>query len=101
MIAFNATAEKCQIVPLASTIPVSRGADKSSIASSDHNAGSTSAQRHTRWADDEPQFIQQYFARPQRSLHGSYYRPLEYERVYLPLCKVADTPFHIQGGRLE
>ena len=22
--------------------------------------------------------------------------PLEYERVYLPLCKVADTPFHIQ-----
>ena len=20
-----------------------------------------------------------------------------YERVYLPLCKVADTPFHIQG----
>ena len=25
------------------------------------------------------------------------YRPLGYERVYLPLCKVADTPFHIQG----
>ena len=24
-------------------------------------------------------------------------RPLGYERVYLPLCKVADTPFHIQG----
>ena len=24
------------------------------------------------------------------------YRPLGYERVYLPLCKVADTPFHIQ-----
>ena len=23
---------------------------------------------------------------------------LGYERVYLPLCKVADTPFHIQGG---
>ena len=23
--------------------------------------------------------------------------PLGYERVYLPLCKVADTPFHIQG----
>ena len=22
---------------------------------------------------------------------------LGYERVYLPLCKVADTPFHIQG----
>ena len=22
---------------------------------------------------------------------------LRYERVYLPLCKVADTPFHIQG----
>ena len=25
------------------------------------------------------------------------YCPLGYERVYLPLCKVADTPFHIQG----
>ena len=25
------------------------------------------------------------------------YRPLAYERVYLPLYKVADTPFHIQG----
>ena len=24
------------------------------------------------------------------------YRPLGYERVYLPLYKVADTPFHIQ-----
>ena len=24
-------------------------------------------------------------------------RVLGYERVYLPLCKVADTPFHIQG----
>ena len=23
---------------------------------------------------------------------------LGYERVYLPLYKVADTPFHIQGG---
>ena len=27
-----------------------------------------------------------------------YHRLLRYERVYLPLCKVADTPFHIQGG---
>ena len=25
------------------------------------------------------------------------YRPLGYERVYLPLCKVPDTPSHIQG----
>ena len=25
------------------------------------------------------------------------FRPLGYERVYLPLHKVADTPFHIQG----
>ena len=24
------------------------------------------------------------------------HRPLGYERVYLPLYKVADTPFHIQ-----
>ena len=28
------------------------------------------------------------------------YRPPGYERVYLPLCKVADTPFHIQGDVL-
>ena len=27
-------------------------------------------------------------------------RPLGYERVYLPLCKVADTPFHIQGDEI-
>ena len=25
------------------------------------------------------------------------YRPLEYERGYLRLCKVADKPFYIQG----
>ena len=23
--------------------------------------------------------------------------PFEYKRVYLPLCEVPDTPFHIQG----
>ena len=28
------------------------------------------------------------------------FRPLGYERVYLPLCKVADTPFYIQGDDL-
>ena len=28
------------------------------------------------------------------------FRPLGYGRVYLPLCKVADTPFHIQGHDL-
>ena len=28
-------------------------------------------------------------------------RPVGYERVYLPLCKVADTPFHIQGDDLD
>ena len=27
-------------------------------------------------------------------------RPLEYERVYQPLYKVADTPFHIQRDDL-
>ena len=27
-------------------------------------------------------------------------RPLGYERVYLPLYKVADTPFHFQGDIL-
>ena len=26
------------------------------------------------------------------------YRPLGYERWYLPPCKLADTPFHIQGS---
>ena len=26
--------------------------------------------------------------------------PLGYERVYLPLCRVADTPFHIQGDHI-
>ena len=29
------------------------------------------------------------------------YRPLGYERVYLPLYKVADTPFYIQGGDIK
>ena len=29
------------------------------------------------------------------------FRPLGYERVYLPLCKVADTPFHSQGDDLS
>ena len=33
-----------------------------------------------------------------RLFHLYIYRPLEYERVYLPLFKMADTPFHIQGG---
>ena len=28
-------------------------------------------------------------------------RPLGYERVCLPLYKVEDTPFHIQGGEWE
>ena len=27
-------------------------------------------------------------------------RPLGYESVYLPLCEVTDTPFHIQGDEL-
>ena len=26
--------------------------------------------------------------------------PLVYERVYLPLCKVADIPLHIQGDQM-
>ena len=30
--------------------------------------------------------------------HENKIRRLGYERVYLPLWKVADTPFHIQGG---
>ena len=31
------------------------------------------------------------------TLRGLTLRPFGYERVYLPLHKVADTPFHIQG----
>ena len=31
---------------------------------------------------------------------GDTSRPLGYERLYLPLYKVADTPFHIQRGDL-
>ena len=27
-------------------------------------------------------------------------RPLGYERVHLPLCKVADAPFYLQGDEL-
>ena len=27
-------------------------------------------------------------------------RPFGYERVYLPLCEVTNTRFHIQGGEL-
>ena len=30
-------------------------------------------------------------------LQRAQYFPLGYERVYLPLCEKADTPFHIQG----
>ena len=30
-----------------------------------------------------------------------FYRPLGYERVYLPLFQVADTPFHIQGDDIK
>ena len=28
------------------------------------------------------------------------YHPLGYESVYLPFCKVADTPSHIQGDNI-
>ena len=28
------------------------------------------------------------------------YRPFGYKKVYLPLCRVADTPFKIQGDEL-
>ena len=34
--------------------------------------------------------------RPHQDVWITTYRPLEYERVYLPFGKVADTPFHIQ-----
>ena len=30
-------------------------------------------------------------------LFNKHYRSLGYKRVYLPLYKVADAPFHIQG----
>ena len=39
--------------------------------------------------------------RIEADLSGVYiYRPLGHERVFLPLCKVADTPFHIQGDNI-
>ena len=31
-------------------------------------------------------------------IYGYITRPLGYQRVYLPLYKVADTPFHIHGN---
>ena len=34
-------------------------------------------------------------------LYYRHHRPTGYERVHLPLCEVADTPFHVQGGRYE
>ena len=34
------------------------------------------------------------------NLNLTIYRHLGYERVYLPLYKVADTPFHIQGDAM-
>ena len=33
-------------------------------------------------------------------LYLGIFRSLGYEKVYLPLCKVADTPFHIQRDDL-
>ena len=33
--------------------------------------------------------------------HPQTFLTLEYERVYLPIYKVADTPFHIQGCALS
>ena len=35
-----------------------------------------------------------------RTVKVEIFRPLGYERVYLPLYEVADTPFHIQGNDL-
>ena len=32
--------------------------------------------------------------------HSLLYRPLGYERVYVPLCKVIHTPFYIQCDEL-
>ena len=51
----------------------------------------------SNWSNWSPWFMQKYSA-----LSGlmTINRPLGYERVYLRLCKVADTPFHIQGGEV-
>ena len=35
---------------------------------------------------------------PQMVVSRDICRPLRYEKVYLPLCQVADTPFYIQGA---
>ena len=39
--------------------------------------------------------------RSQKRIPIRIHRPLEYERVYLPLHVVADTPFHIQGDEIS
>ena len=58
-----------------------------------------------RWAQHRANVIDErtlyYRAKPIGSKQSSLlcvtrYAPLGYERVYLPLCNVADTPFHIQ-----
>ena len=34
------------------------------------------------------------------NMQNCIFRHLEYEQVYMPLCKVADTPFYIQGDEI-
>ena len=46
-------------------------------------------------------FVILMFARSNLQRIETLSRPLGYERVYLPFCKVADTPFHIQGDQVS
>ena len=80
-----------------------------------YNIYTTSAQRLRRWPNIVYMLYKCFVIAGLDSrdiLHGIYtiiilrgidqvdvkiYRPLGYERVYLPLREVADTPFHIQG----
>ena len=59
-------------------------------------------QRHRRWPSIDPALDQCLLGYDVLcgllvlKMNLSTYRPLGYERVYLPLHKVADAPFHIQ-----
>ena len=57
----------------------------------------------TFWSPGDELFfykIKGFFVYYDKLLFVPEYRPLGYESVYLLLCKVADTPFHIQGDEL-
>ena len=60
----------------------------------DLNGGLMLDQRCRQWTSIKPTLDQYLCVCWVKTCH-----PLGYERVYLPLYKVADTPFHNPGGR--